>query len=50
MSIFESEYLTSDSVSVFEYLNRIFIMSTSNPILSDIVDIIRIRIRFRLEI
>ena len=39
------EYSISDTVSVSEYLNRIFMMSTSNPILSDMIDIIRIRIR-----
>jgi len=50
MSVFKSEYSTSDSVSVFEYLNYIFMMSTSNPILSDIVDTICIRIRIRPEI
>ena len=50
MSVSESEYLTSDTVSVFEYLNRIFMMSTSNPILSDMIDIICIRIRIRPEI
>ena len=42
MSVFESEYSISDSVSVLKYLNRIFMMSTSNPILSDMIDIIRI--------
>jgi len=41
---------TSDTVSVSEYLNRIFMMSTSNRILSDMIDIIRIRIRIRPEI
>ena len=37
-TIFESEYSTSDNVSVSEYLNCIFIMSTFNPILSDMVE------------
>jgi hypothetical protein len=50
LSGFESEYSTSDTVSVFEYLNHIFMMSTSNHILSDMVDIIRIRIRIRPKI
>jgi len=44
MSVFESEYSTSDTVLVSEYLNRIFIMSTSNRILSDMIEIIRIQI------
>jgi hypothetical protein len=44
MSVSESEYSTFDIVSVSDYLNHIFMMSTSNPILSDIIDIIRIRI------
>jgi len=42
MFVFESEYSTSDTVSVSEYLNRIFMMSTSNHILSDMIDIIHI--------
>ena len=46
----KSGYPTSDTVSVSEYSNRIFIMSISNRILSDIVDTIRIRIRIRTEI
>ena len=50
MSVSESEYSTSDTVSVSEYLNDIFMMSTSNPIFSDMIDIIRIRIRIRPEI
>jgi len=50
MSVSESECLTSDTVSVSEYLNRIFMMSTSNHILSDMIDIIRIRIQIRPEI
>jgi len=50
MSVSESECLISDTVFVSEYLNRIFMMSTSNRILSDIVDIIRIRIRIRPKI
>jgi len=50
LSVSESEYSTSDTVSVSEYLNRIFVMSTSNHILSDMVDIIHIRIRIRPEI
>ena len=33
-----------------EYSNRIFMISISNRILSDIVDTIRIRIRIRIEI
>jgi len=42
MSVFESEYSTSDtvSISVSEYLNHIFIILTSNPTLSDMIDII----------
>jgi len=39
-----------DTVSVSEYLNRIFMMSTSNHILSDMIKINRIRIRIRPEI
>ena len=39
------QHPTSDTVSVSEYSNRIFMMSISNRILSDIVDTIRIRIR-----
>ena len=46
----ESECLISDIVSVSEYLNHIFMMSTSNRILSNIVDIIHIRIRIRPKI
>jgi len=42
--LFESEYSISDTLFVSEYLNRIFIMSTSKRILSDMIDIIRIRI------
>jgi len=45
LSVSESEYSISDTVFVSEYLYCIFIMSTSNHILSDIVDIIYIRIR-----
>ena len=41
-SVSESECLTSDTISVSDYLNRIFMMSTSNHILSDMIDIIRI--------
>ena len=47
MPVFESEYSTSDTVSVSEYLNRIFMMSISNSILSDMVVIIRIRIQIQ---
>ena len=50
MSVSESKYSTSDTVSVSEYLNRIFMMSTSNHILSDMVEIIRIRIQIRPKI
>jgi len=50
VSVSESEYSTSDTVSVSEYLNRIFMMSTSNRILSDMIDVMRIRIRIRPEI
>ena len=50
LSVFESEYSISDSVSVFEYLNPIFMLSISNLILSDMVDIIRIQIRIRPKI
>lgn len=39
---FRSEYSTSSIVSVSEYLNRIFIISISNHILSDMVDCIHI--------
>jgi hypothetical protein len=42
MSVSESECSISDTVSVSEYLSHIFMMSTSNRILSDIVNIIRI--------
>ena len=45
LSVSESEYPTSDTVSVSEYLNCIFIISTFNRILCDMVEIIRIRIR-----
>ena len=45
MFVFEFEYSTFDTVSVSEYLNRIFMMSTFNLILSDMVDIICIRIQ-----
>jgi len=45
--LYESKYSTFDTVSVFEYLSCIFIISTSNYILFDMVDIIRIRIRIR---
>ena len=44
MSVSESEYSTFDTVSVSEYLNRIFMMSTFNHVLSDMIDIIHIRI------
>ena len=50
LSISESGYSTSDTVSVSEYSNRIFMMSILNHILSDMVDTIRIRIRIRTEI
>jgi len=40
ISVSKFEYSISDIVSVFEYLNRIFTMSTSNRILSNMVDII----------
>jgi hypothetical protein len=43
MSVSESKYSTFDIVSVSEYLNRIFIISTSNRILSDIINIIYIK-------
>jgi hypothetical protein len=48
MSVCECEYSTFDTVS--EYLNRIFTMLTSNYILSDMIDIIRIRIKIQPEI
>jgi hypothetical protein len=44
LSVSKSEYSISDTISIFEYLNHIFMTSASNSILSDIVDIIRIRI------
>jgi hypothetical protein len=50
LSISESGYLTSDTVSVFEYSNRIFVMLIPNRILSNIDNIIRIRIRIGIEI
>jgi hypothetical protein len=40
----KSGYSISDTVSIFEYSNRIFMMSIYHRILSDKVDIIRIRI------
>ena len=43
--IFNIRYL-----SISEYLNRIFMMSISNHILSDMINIICIRIRIRPEI
>jgi hypothetical protein len=46
-SVSESGYLTSDTVSVSEYLNHVFMMSISNRILSGIFYTIRIRIRIR---
>jgi len=50
MSVFEFKYSISDTVSESEYLNCIFMMSSSNYILSDMIDIIRIRIRIRSKI
>ena len=50
LSVSESGYSISDTISVSEYSNRIFIISISNRILSDIVDTIRIRIQIRTEI
>jgi hypothetical protein len=44
-TVSESEYSTSDTVSISEYLNCIFMMSISNFILSDMVDIIFIPIQ-----
>ena len=49
-AVSKSEYSISDTISVSEYLNCIFMMLISNCILSDMVDIIRIRIRIRPEI
>jgi hypothetical protein len=49
MSVSESGYSTSDTVSVSEYPNHIFMMSISKYILSGIVDIIRIRIQIRTK-
>jgi hypothetical protein len=40
LSVFKSEYLTFDTVSISKYLNYIFIISISNHILSDRVDFI----------
>jgi hypothetical protein len=48
--LYESEYLTFDIISVSKYLNRLFIMLTSNYILSDMVDTIHIWIRIWPEI
>jgi hypothetical protein len=50
LSVSESGYSTSDTVSVFKYSNCIFMMSISNHILSGMVDTIRIRIQIRTEI
>jgi len=50
LSVSEFEYSISDTVFISEYLNHIFMMSTSNPILSDMIDIIRIQIRIQPEI
>jgi hypothetical protein len=49
MFVSEFGYSTSDtvSISVSKYSNGIFIVSTSNRILSGIVKIIRIRIRIK---
>jgi hypothetical protein len=49
-SISGSEYSTSDTVSISEYSNRVFMISISNRILSGMIDTIRIRIRIRTEI
>jgi len=46
--ISKSEYSISDIISIFEYLNYIFMLSISNRILSGIVE--TIRIRFRIDI
>jgi hypothetical protein len=45
--ISENGYSTSDTVSISEYLNRIFMMLISNRILSGMVDTIRIQIRIQ---
>jgi hypothetical protein len=44
-SVSESGYSISDTTSVSEYSNHIFMMSISNRILSGMVDTIRIRIQ-----